>query len=101
MPVVTVGLNVSPHWSRSISPPMDFKTLGYEPIIVNNTSKRVGELYQEALVEAYRHNSPGVLINAWNEWSEGMYLIPDTYHGDSFLKAIKAANSAANTVWSK
>lgn len=35
---------------------------------------------------------PGaILLNAWNEYTEGSYLMPDTRHGDAFLKALKKA----------
>ena len=34
---------------------------------------------------------PGaILINAWNEYTEGCYLMPDTKNGDAYLKAIKS-----------
>lgn len=30
-------------------------------------------------------------LNTWNEYTEGSYLMPDTRHGDAFLKALKKA----------
>ncbi len=34
-------------------------------------------------------NEKIMFINAWNEWTEGSYLEPDTKNGYSFLKALK------------
>ena len=39
---------------------------------------------------------PPLVINAWNEWSEGAYLEPDTRYEMGRLQAIKAVFPPAN-----
>ena len=59
--------------------------MGYYPISAGNTPERVGELLDEAL----SFDSEAVLINAWNEWSEGMYLLPEKKWGSAYLDTVK------------
>ncbi|MBQ7177741.1 MAG: glycoside hydrolase family 99-like domain-containing protein [Victivallales bacterium] len=84
-PSVTLGLDVSPRWSRSVKFPMDYIKLGYCPICINNTPDKFGVMLRKALDK----KAPAVIINAWNEWSEGMALIPDEQYQDGFLRQIK------------
>ena len=91
-PSITLGGDVAPRWSRELTYPWDFEKMGYYPIKVNATPDRVGQLLKEAL----EMDTNVVIINAWNEWSEGMYLIPDTFYGTSLLDKIKEITDVYN-----
>ena len=84
-PSVTLGLDVSPRWNRQVQYPWDYEKMGYYPIMVNNTPERIAELLRDSL----SFDTKAVIINAWNEWTEGMFLLPDKHDGSQRLDKIK------------
>ena len=93
-PIVTFGCDVTPRWHRGVSLPMDFRALGYEPIVVDNTPEKFGELCRLALRQVQGKPGPqAIFINAWNEWTEGMYLLPEERHGTAYLEELRRALS--------
>ncbi|HOX39711.1 MAG TPA: glycoside hydrolase family 99-like domain-containing protein [Candidatus Brocadiia bacterium] len=98
-PVITMGWDVTPRCEKSVSWPFPPSPLSgnrdypYISVIEDNTP----ELFKELCRMARRHveqtgpTPNAVLINAWNEWTEGCYLLPEKRHGLGFLKAVKEA----------
>lgn len=88
-PNVSMGWDPSP---RTIQSDV-FEARGYPwtSVLEGNTPAA----FKQALVKAKTFlqrsetKSPILTINAWNEWTEGSYLLPDTKHGTDYLKAIK------------
>ncbi len=62
----------------------------YTPSAINNTADRFETLLREAktIVENDPKKPRAILINAWNEYTEGAYLLPDRRDSDASLKAI-------------
>jgi len=58
--------------------------IGFAP---EKFSKFMRALYDK--VHASKHNE-FLVINAWNEWAEGMYLQPDTVYGEACLEAVRS-----------
>jgi len=92
IPTATVGYDCSPRWDRSVRFPLETLDYPYEPIVINNTPEAFGGLCQSAQEFLAAHpETPAVFLNAWNEWTEGNYLLPEARYGDAYLKAVKAA----------
>jgi len=96
-PIVSMGWDVTPRcikdlpWPFPKSPVSGRHDYPYMSLTVGNTP----ELYEQLCRDARRHvemNEPlpsAVFLNAWNEWTEGSYLLPEKRYGTAYLKALK------------
>jgi hypothetical protein len=77
-----------------------FTNSGYPftPVLEGNTPERFEAALRQA--KAFLDRSPDGLktltINAWNEWTEGSYLEPDTVTGMGYLEAIRNVYGAGH-----
>lgn len=95
-PVVTVGWDVTPRWEKNAPWPPQKNHYPYTPIVVDNTPEKFGELVRRALrhAETSEGGAPFILVNAWNEWTEGSSLLPQEKYGDGYLRALRVALEA-------
>jgi hypothetical protein len=90
-PVVTMGWDVTPRCKHDVPWPFTKVKYPYIHVVQGNTPERFGRLCRQAaeFVAADPRKPPAVFINAWNEWTEGCYLLPERRTGTAYLEAIK------------
>ena len=82
-PCVSIGWDDTPR----------FPAKGIKDVVhYNNTPQSFATLLSKAKKYADSHPEQPKLItiNAWNEWVEGSYLLPDMLNGFGYLEAVKA-----------
>ncbi|MDD5704398.1 MAG: glycoside hydrolase family 99-like domain-containing protein [Kiritimatiellae bacterium] len=114
LPVVTMGWDVSPRCRHDERWPfrtakengapgafVPFESAGerkgklrypYIHVAVGNNPKLFGRLCRDSIrfLEQVNSKQRVVFINAWNEWTEGCYLLPEKRYGTGYLKALRS-----------
>ena len=94
-PVVTHGWDVSARNDPAEPwPPVRWQW-PWGHIVTDNTPQRFGQLVYAARqhIATHTRRSGTIVINAWNEWTEGSVLLPTKDEGWDVLKALQSALS--------
>ncbi|MBN8526778.1 MAG: glycoside hydrolase family 99-like domain-containing protein [Planctomycetes bacterium] len=90
--------NVSMGWDPS---PRTVQSDGYGPcgypftsILDGNSPRAFAAALRCARDFVAGQAHPLVTLNAWNEWTEGSYLLPDIGHGTAYLEQVRAVFGA-------
>jgi len=86
LPVVTMGWDATPRCRADVPWPFEQPyEYPYVWVVTGNTPERWQQLLQEARALEPR----AVLLYAWNEWTEGGYLLPESRTGTAYLEAVR------------
>ena len=89
-PVVTMGWDNTPRLEHNVPPLQpDYlrpRRCGQHPGAIRPTVQAGG-----GPCCGRSKRPPAVFVNAWNEWTEGSYLLPERRHGEAYLAALQAA----------
>jgi hypothetical protein len=73
-----------------------FPAKGKKDVVhINNTPASFAALLSKSknYVDSHPEQPKLMTINAWNEWVEGSYLLPDMQNGFGYLEAVKEVMS--------
>ncbi|MCD9024104.1 glycosyltransferase WbsX family protein [Cohnella silvisoli] len=86
-PSVSMGWDPTPRTDQSLN----YEPLGYPytAVLVDNTPEQFEKVLRRTKDDLREKGQSIFMINAWNEWTEGSYLEPDTVHGMGYLEAVR------------
>ncbi|MEO6455062.1 MAG: glycoside hydrolase family 99-like domain-containing protein, partial [Ginsengibacter sp.] len=88
-PNVSMGWDASPRCMQSDK----FQPNNYPwtPVFVGNTPESFHKQLAaaKAFLDEYNPKHKILVINSWNEWTEGSYLLPEKRYGTKYVEAIK------------
>ncbi len=87
-PNVSMGWDASPRCIQSDK--FELKDYPWTPVLTGNTPEKFKKALLEAkhFLDKYNPKNKILVINSWNEWTEGSYLLPEKKYGDAYLSAI-------------
>jgi hypothetical protein len=90
-PVVTVGWDCTPRCEHGIPFPFANRNYPYCHVVLGNTPQRFGRLCKLAadFIATAPKQPFAVFVNAWNEWTEGSYLLPEQRYGTAYLESLQ------------
>jgi hypothetical protein len=89
-PSVVMGWDVTARCEHDVPWPFADRKYPYNQVLLGNTPERFGRLCRHAA--EFAAGDPqrfAIFVNAWNEWTEGSFLLPEARYGTAYLEAVQ------------
>lgn len=95
-PNVSMGWDSTPRTEQDVE--FNSGAYPYTPVLAGNTPEQFRRALERArdFLKAANGGPRVLTLNAWNEWTEGSYLEPDTLTGMQYLEAIRSVFPPGN-----